>query len=216
MLKDILFPKVCGFCGTKTTSGYICGNCKSNIKYNGLSYIPFDQNMFFDELYCNYVYEGIVRKKILDFKFEHKKYLCKTFAEGMTHRFEKIKPNFELIVSVPIHKSRKKERGYNQSELIAKILSKTIGIEYSNKCLIKVKKNLTQSKLDKNQRQKNVKNVFQIKDSFIVRDKTILLIDDIYTTGSTVNECARVLKKDGAKKVIVYTIAKATINSHVE
>lgn len=216
MLREYFYPNVCGFCGKLIDSGFICVNCMKEIPYEGFSYIPFNQSFCFDELYCNYSYEGIIRSKILDYKFKHKKYLSKTFAEGMIYRFKKIKPNFDLIVPVPVHRTRKMERGYNQSELIAKILAKEVGIECNAKVLKKIKRNLKQSKLNKEQRISNVKNIFEIRRSNEIKGKTVLLIDDIYTTGATANECSRVLKKAGATKVIVYTVAKATVNSHID
>lgn len=216
MLGNLIFPNVCGFCGQKIEYGHICIKCLHDIKYYGLTYFPFNQNMNFDELYCNYLYDGVVRSKILEYKFSHKRYLCKTFAEGMIYRFQKIKPEFDLIIPVPIHRSRMKERGYNQSELIAKIVAKKIGIKYDTKILVKLNKNKKQSKLTKDERIKNVRGIFEVRNSNRLKSKAILLIDDIYTTGATVNECSKVLKKAGATDVFVYTVAKATINSHID
>ena len=216
MLEKFFYPSTCGFCGKILDDGYICASCMEKIPFNGFEYIPFQQDSHFDELYCNYIYDGIVRKKILDYKFQHKKYLARTFADGIVYRFQKIKPEFDLIIPVPVHKHRKKERGYNQSEIISKIVSKKIGISCNSKVLVKNKVIATQSKLNKTQRIKNVENVFEIKNGDFLLGKKVLLIDDIYTTGATVNECSRVLKSAGVTKVIVYTIAKATVNSHID
>lgn len=216
MLKRFFFPNVCGFCGQIIKYGHICNNCINEIEYLGFKYIPYNQNMKFDELHCNYLYEGIVRKRMLDYKFRHKKYLCKMFAEGIICGIQNMKSNFDMIIPVPIHKDRLMERGYNQSSLIANIISKQTGIVCRKDILVKVNKNKMQSKLTKEERIKNVKGIFDIRNGFVLKGKTVLLIDDIYTTGATANECSRVLKRAGATKVIVYTVAKATVNSHID
>ncbi len=119
-----------------------------------------------------------------------------------------------MIIAVPLSRKKQFKRGYNQSELIAKIIAKKSKIPYRKNILIKQKHNITQSNLNRKQRFENVKNVFKVTND--LKNKKILLIDDIYTTGATVNECARVLKKAGASEVVVYTVARATINSHID
>ena len=117
--------------------------------------------------------------------------------------------SYDIISAVPIHKKRKHDRGYNQSELIAKKLAKNIpNIIYKN-ILKKTINNQRQSELKKEERLENVKNVYQIQNRQIIENKRIVLFDDIYTTGSTVNECSRVLKENGAKEILVLTLASA-------
>ena len=99
------------------------------------------------------------------------------------------------------------QRGYDQSLIIAKELSENIGIDLKKNVLIKVIDNKPQSVLKRYERLKNIKNVYKIEDAEI-KDKKILLFDDIYTTGSTVNECSRILKEAGAKEICILTIAK--------
>ena len=107
-----------------------------------------------------------------------------------------------------MYKPKQSVRGYNQSELIAKELFKELDISYEKNNLIKIKDTKTQSKLNKTQRIENIKEAFIIKDDAKIKDKRVILVDDIYTTGNTVNECSKVLKKAGAKEIIVVTIAK--------
>ena len=114
----------------------------------------------------------------------------------------------DIIIPVPISKKRKKERGYNQSLLIARKISSKEKIKLGDKVISKVKNNNTQSKLNKEERAENVKNVYKITKDKEIINKNILLIDDIYTTGATLNECSRMLKQAGAKKIDVLTIAK--------
>ena len=115
--------------------------------------------------------------------------------------------DYDIICAVPIYKKRMSERGYNQSELIAKEMAKNMpGIEYKN-VLKKIKNNQRQSELKKEERKENVKNVYEMQNKQIIQNKKIILFDDIYTTGNTVNECSKVLKENGAKEILVLTLA---------
>lgn len=117
--------------------------------------------------------------------------------------------SYEIIIPVPIHRRRFNDRGYNQSELIAKEISKKLKINnFRNNILIKIRNNAIQSTLNKHQRMMNVKDVYKVQNINLIQNKKILLIDDIYTTGNTVNECSRVLKENGAKEIGVFTISK--------
>ena len=114
---------------------------------------------------------------------------------------------------MPISKERYKERGYNQSSLIAKeiakqLIQKSIVIQYNNECLFKVKNIVEQSKLNKKERMKNIEGVYRLQNCKALFDKKILLVDDVYTTGSTVKECTKILIQAEPKKIGVFTIAK--------
>ena len=123
--------------------------------------------------------------------------------------FENIK-KYDTIVPVPISSKRQKERGYNQSLLIAREIAHKTNLELMNNCLIKTKNIIEQSKLNKEDRAQNIYGVYELKNKQLVENKKILLIDDIYTTGSTVNECANILIQNGIdrKQIGVLTIAK--------
>ncbi len=123
-------------------------------------------------------------------------------------KFFSILKSYDTIIPVPISKKRRKERGYNQSELIAKEIAKNLGIEYNTDCLFKVKNIVEQSKLNKEERQKNIQGVYELHKQNRLQNKKILLIDDIYTTGSTVNECCKILKQASPKQIEVFTLAK--------
>ncbi len=123
--------------------------------------------------------------------------------------FCRIVKNYDIIISVPISKKRYKQRGYNQSLLIAKELSKKLDLKLVKNCLYKNKNIVEQSKLGREKRMENVKGVYKIRNSEILNNKKILLIDDIYTTGSTVNECCKTLIYNAnIKEIGVLTIAK--------
>ena len=101
-----------------------------------------------------------------------------------------------------------KERGYNQSLLIAREISRYLNIELQTNCLLKTKNIIEQSKLNKEQRMQNIKNVYKLKNEQILTNKKILLIDDIFTTGSTVNECSKILRQAKPKMIDVLVLAK--------
>lgn len=155
-------------------------------------------------------YDGRIREKIIQYKFEEKSYLYDFFAKCIlkNEKICKMIKSYDIIIPIPIHKKRYNIRGYNQSTLIAKKMAEILKIEMMDDCLYKNVNTIEQSKLNKNKRKHNVKNVYSIKNSEKIKDKKIILFDDIYTTGSTANECARILKKAGVKDVVVLTIAK--------
>ena len=105
-------------------------------------------------------------------------------------------------------KKRKKQRGYNQSILIAREISKKANIGLVTNCLYKTKNTIEQSKLNREEREKNAQNVYELKNGKIIENKKILLLDDIYTTGNTVNSCCEVLKQANPKKIGVLVLAK--------
>lgn len=211
-LLNLIFPNVCGFCD-EITKNNLCDSCKvkSQIHKKEKELYVFDK--YFDELLYLYNYEGIIRDSIIKYKFNDKSYIYKTFAEEIINSQKlssKIK-KIDMIIPVPISKKRKEERGYNQSQLIAKYLSKKFNKKYIKNVLIKNKNNLLQSSLNKTKREKNVIGVYDIpkEKNFEIENKNVILIDDIYTTGSTVNECSKILKNKGhAKSVVVLVIAK--------
>ena len=109
---------------------------------------------------------------------------------------------------VPISKKRLSFRGYNQSLLISKEIAKLTKIELNADCLVKVKNTVKQSTLNKEDRAKNVVNAYKLINGNILKNKKILLIDDIYTTGNTVNECSKILRKINPKKIGIMVLAK--------
>jgi competence protein ComFC len=113
------------------------------------------------------------------------------------------------MVPVPLHIRRLRERGFNQALLLVKELSKRAGIPYQERVLRKIKDTPVQSTLKKRERSKNLKGAFQVQDQESIKGKAVVLVDDVYTTGATVNECSRALLAAGAKQVAVLTVARA-------
>lgn len=209
-----IFPKECGIC-RKSVNTYLCNECLNNIQnsnmfLNRIENYTKDNTKYFDYHAYVFSYKDLARKKLIQYKFENKAYLANMFCEFFIKNkkicgfFKK----YDIIISVPMTKKKKWKRGYNQTELIAKLLAKKIeNLRYEKNILIKIKDNKTQSTLNKKQRIQNVKNVYKIKNIQTIKEKNILIIDDIYTTGATVNECAKVLKQSN-NNIGVITIAK--------
>ena len=208
MILDLIYPPTCGFCG-KINKKHLCTKCANKIKKYEIGRIDRIHNKYFNYQIKILKYENEIRDKIIDYKFNESSYLYKTFGKIILNN-EKIYgflKNYDIILCVPIHIRRKMQRGYNQSELIANEIAKNTGITYMAKNLVKIKNTEKQSTLTKSQRVENVENAFAVKEANKIVNKKIILFDDIYTTGSTVNECSRVLKKAGAKEIAVLTVA---------
>lgn len=208
---DFLFPPVCGICG-KFDKDYLCEECFENLERHmvAVKVTKMAPEDFYNEMLYIFKYEGIIRNKIIEYKFKDKAYLSKMFCKI----FVKSKnccdflKSYDIIIPVPIHRKRKIQRGYNQCELIARQLADYVESMICTDVLVKQRNTVPQSTLGKEERKNNIKNVYIIQNKDKIKNKSILILDDIYTTGSTVNECSRILKKAGATKIGVLTIAK--------
>lgn len=212
-----MYPPICGICEKINKDG-LCPKCNLELKkqaeVNILQKEEIEENIkkekYFEELMYIFKYEGQVRKLILDYKFNEKSYLYKTFVNFLLKNekiFENIK-KYDKIIPVPISKKRNKERGYNQSMLIAEEIASKTNLELVNNCLIKTKNIIEQSKLNKEDRQQNIQGVYSLQNERLITNKKILLVDDIYTTGSTVNECCKILQQANPKTIGVLVLAK--------
>lgn len=208
---NLIYPPKCGICG-KLSDEFLCKKC--NIMLQNQADFTVEKNQDndknFSELLYIFKYEGIIRRIILKYKFQDKSYLYRTFVNFLLkdkNLFE-ILEKYDTIIPVPISKKRQKERGYNQSYLLAKEISKYTNLECESRCLFKIKDIIEQSKLNKEERIRNIQGVYELKNGQRLKNKKLLLLDDIYTTGSTANECCRILKEAEPKKIGVLTIAK--------
>ena len=206
---NLIYPNVCGFCGDINNEN-ICTECSKKIEKYKILRIEKSTSKYIEQQCFIYKYEGEIREAILKFKFQEETYLYKTFAKIILDNLEICEyiKTFDIIIPVPIHRKRRLERGYNQSELIANEISKQLRTNIERNILIKIRNNPKQSTLKLEERKSNVKNVYEVREKQKIKDKKILLIDDIFTTGNTVNECAKKLKEAGASKVSVLTIAR--------
>lgn len=218
-----IYPPKCGICG-KINKNYICNNCYKNMyvkfkgqcqKIVGVGFHPDPcinsyKNRYFNKHIYLFKYNGIIREKIIEYKFRDKAYLKDFFTQIIIKnkkicRFFK---NYDIIIPIPIHKKRLRQRGYNQTELLAREIVKKLELKTLKNALIKYKNTKPQSELNKQERMENVIGVYKVINNEQIFNKKILLIDDVYTTGSTTNECAKVLKEAGASIIDIFTIAK--------
>lgn len=212
MLNSILnfiYPDTCGICG-EICKESLCKKCAIEIKKHEIDLINKNKKMYFNESMHIFKYNGIIRQKLIEYKFQDQAYMYKTFAKIILKN-KKVcgfLEKYDIIIPVPIHKKRRLKRGYNQTELVAKEICKNTGLELKTDTLVKQKNIVAQSELNKNERKSNIKNAFKVKNTGKIIGKKILLFDDIYTTGSTVNECSKMLREAAVKQIGVLTIAK--------
>jgi len=206
---DFLFPPVCGVCG-KIDKNWVCENCEKRIKRIERFVLIENLDKNFDKLIYVFNYEKLIRKLILRYKFSDKPYLSNFFLKIMlkNKKICKILKNYDIIIPVPMSIKKKRIRGYNQTDLIAVILGKELNKVVLIDGLLKIKETKTQSILKLEDRQSNVKDAFIVNSNLDVKNKKIVIFDDIYTTGATVDECSKQLKLSGANEILVLVIAK--------
>lgn len=201
-IKDIFYPRNCIYCG-KTIKNFkklsVCPKCK-DIKITP-RFIR-DDRFLFCEAFGALKYEGVVRDAMLKFKFKSAKYYGYTFAERMYLCRDRF-PCFEtaLICCVPISDSR--DRAYNQTEVIANHLAEMLDKKCISDLLYKARDVKPLSKMNKKQRMLCIRGAFAVNPQYDITDKEIVVIDDIFTSGATADECARVLLAAGASKVYI-------------
>lgn len=226
LLLDIFFPRFCFNCGRE--GSYLCQDCQSILDITEYHYclckIPQRlpkpgkckrcQSKNLNGLYFALSYESFLVKKLIKlFKYEpYIKDLSKTLSSLIITHFKLLnnKPDFSdfLLVPVPLAKKKLKMRGFNHAQELAKELSTSFKIPLINDVLIKTKETLSQVELSEKEREENIKNVFSCQNQKKIKRQKILLVDDIYTTGSTMEECARILKENGAKQVWGIAVAR--------
>lgn len=156
-------------------------------------------------------YEGALREIIHRWKYEEKTYLTPFFGEKLAEVFYRYwnPQSFDFILPVPLHSSRLRERGFNQALLLSKELSQRTRIPYSKRLLRKRFPTPPQVDLSGEEREKGVRRSFHIPKAEEIEGRSVLLVDDVYTTGATANECSKVLLRAGAERVDVLTLAHA-------
>lgn len=222
---DFFFPSYCVNCGQRISykDNCLCKECIKNIDVifdgcevcsgellDGHCAICDSRKIFFDKNIAIAEYNGVVKEILHSFKFNKRKRLHTHLSSLAFGKISCINDSIDAVTSVPINKKKRWERGFNQSELIAKYISKKIKVDYVPH--LKEKYNFkAQKKLGYRDRFLNILDRFIVKNEKRLKGKNILIIDDIFTTGATINECARILKSFGAEKVYSLTIARAAI-----
>lgn len=210
-LLNLFFPKFCFGC--QQEGSYLCLDCQSTLEISKFHQPYCTQNL--KDLYFALPYQNPLLKNLIQ-KFKYHpfvKELAKPLSFLIIEHFKLLDnpPDFRdfHIIPIPLEKKKLKKRGFNQAEEIAKVLSSFLDLPLILDCLIKTKETIAQVKLTIEERKENIKGVFSIQNEELIRNKKILLIDDIYTTGSTMEEAAKTLKKAGAKEIIGLVVARA-------
>jgi len=157
------------------------------------------------------LYDGILKEGIHRLKYNGQIHLVPTLARFLIHAFkkeEKWHGKINLVIPVPMDRDRKRERGFNQSDLLVKYFSKYLSFPCTGDILRKIKKTLPQVNLTREKRLGNLKGAFYLNNRESVSGKRNLLIDDVYTTGATVTECTNTLLRGGAREVNIFTLAR--------
>jgi ComF family protein len=214
-LHALLKTKICDKCkkAFPAIKGLVCQKCGMPLPDGGeFCYMcrkyPREHN--FDKMRSVYLYKDNVRKLILKFKYSNRAFLAKDFGLFMyeTMKNYSFYDETDFMIPVPLNILRRIKRGYNQAELLAEVLSLKSNVPVLKNVLFRKKITKQQFKLSKIERAKNIKDSFSVKNNEFVKDKIILLIDDIATTLATISACSLVLKRAGAKKVYALTFAR--------
>ncbi len=228
-LFNFLFPKRCVGCGKLNT--YFCQECIQNIAQSdlvcphcerasvgGMTHPICRRRFALDGLWSLGIYQGSLQRAIKKLKYSWVTEIAEPLVNLTIEYWAKHSPYFLdeikksggenwVIIPVPLHKSRQNWRGFNQATLLGKLIAQKLGLSYSE-ALIRTKNTKPQVGKDSYKRKQNIKNAFKLIENCELKIENCILLDDIWTTGSTLRECSYVLKRSGAKKVWAITLAR--------
>lgn len=221
----MVFPKTCLGCGR--TGSYICTSCLSNVKLakpicpycerpsiDGVTHVKCQTKLGLNGLISIWEYDGVIKRAILALKY---KYATEIATLLNSFIIEKLKsrnfgftvPNSCSLVPIPLHWHRQNVRGFNQSIEVGKSIAGLMGWNFLPELLIKKQQTISQVELKGDERRHNLKGVFEVNPNYVLNPSySVLLFDDVFTTGSTLHEAAKVLKRAGGQKVWGLTIAR--------
>lgn len=197
----VLSPPFCERCGMafdpKAKTGALCGDCREG-------------RFRLEKARAAFHYREAAREAIHALKYRGRTRLAEPLGTMMSDRFPDLFPAVSLdgLIPIPLHKRRERQRGFNQARLLAEQLSRHHGLEVWNGVLVRSRATRPQVELTARQREGNVRGAFQVADPDRIAGRRVLLIDDMFTTGSTMSECCRTLLKAGAAGVLGYTLAR--------
>ena len=231
-LMDIVYPRTCLVCKrhlkeTACVDNLVCMECWGKIKINPPPFCRHcgrhmenpernicpncvRKQLHFDRAFSPCVYEGVIKELIHAFKYQGKDYLGQTLTRLMIEFIEDYNlpiGMLDLVVPVPLHKTRLREREFNQAQILSNHIARKFNKNVLHDSLRRLRHTKTQTELEIDQRLLNVKNSFAVTKNREIKGKNILLVDDVLTTGATCSEAAYVLKNAGANIVFVLTLA---------
>jgi len=194
LFEPIASAPICKTCGTPTENEVErCVSC-------------FGKTFYFTHNYATFAYDGIIRDLLLELKFQQKKQIAQSLGMIWTKHITVNIPEDTTLVPLPLHKKKQKERGFNQAEILTFHISQAFNIPMQN-ILARIVDTPPQSGLHPRQRAENVSGAFAVVPGFSAKGNNYIIVDDIYTTGASLNECAKVLKEAGAKNVSCMTFS---------
>lgn len=227
MLLDVLFPRRCLGCGR--SGSYFCADCLNRLSLQpericpicsqfapgGLAHPICRQQRGLDGLTSVFSYQGLIKKAIKKLKYKFVTDLAADLTEAVTSFCGEDKIfvqacRLAALAPIPLHPSRQRWRGFNQAELLGKMIAANLNLAFIPDLLIRRKKTTPQFKFDKKSRYENLKGAFAVNSSLRLRihDSRFMIFDDVFASGATLNEAAKALKKAGAKQVWGLTVAR--------
>lgn len=227
-LGGLFYPRHCADCAAPIATGSLCAGCEGELQWIRRPYCevcsePFDGEMgeftctncrgrafHFDCAVSPLRSRGAVREMVHRLKYGGELWLARPLGDFLEKGLadERLRGrSFEGIVAVPLHLRRRRERGFNQSEVLANELARRVGWPRIG-ALERVRHTTTQTHFDRDHRMQNLRNAFRMRQNARVSGKNLLLVDDIFTTGSTLDECARTLLAAGAQSICALTVAR--------
>jgi ComF family protein len=190
----LVVPPICPLCGAPQDRRALCARCG-------------DCPLLVDGIRSTALFEGTLREAIHQFKYGYVRDLAAPLADLLIAGFPEIPVRADVIVPVPLHRRRLKERGYNQALLLAERLGEAVGVPIAHDLLYRNRHTMSQARLNAQERRRNVEDAFSCADRS-VQDKRVLLVDDVCTTGATLEACSVALKERGALSVWALTVAR--------
>lgn len=229
---NLVYPIYCQGCRRKLpydNNRYLCQECLKQIRLNrppfcircgrslsgsiGIKALCPDclnKGRYFEMAWQCCKYDGLIKELIHKFKYERKLFLREVLIEILDN-FARTYIDYkeiEAIIPVPMHRANMNNRGFNQAAVLSEGLSRKLGVEFWGSCLFKIRRTKQQVNLNKVARLNNIKGAFRVKKDADLKGKSLLLVDDVFTTGATVDQCSKVLTVAGAKAVWVLTLAR--------
>ncbi len=221
-LLHFVFPNTCLFCRTPIVyESIMCDNCAKHAPFiNSTSCTVCEKEECscehtFSKLICPFYYEMGCDNAVRDLKFHHNRLNARKLAIYLAQAVLKNGVKIDIILPIPLYPKDYRQRGYNQSELLAKHVSNHLQIPMKHDVLLKVKKTLKQHDLNMEERKNNLNDAFLVKQPELIKDKTVLLVDDVFTTGMTMETCSKILINNGAQQVIGLAVAKTRRSSSI-
>lgn len=221
---NLIFPVECVVCGQDGC--YWCDSCKNKIQYldeqiclfcnknqttTGICESCLSQTALAEIISVAKYKDTVLEKVIHELKFNYLEKLAEDLANLLSLKIIQKQKAVELsqavLIPIPLHKKRFLQRGFNQSELIAKIISAKFNCELKTDILYRQKSTSQQAKLDRQQRLENIKQAFRCWQPDTIKNRIVYLLDDVFTSGATMNEAAKVIRACGAQKVIALVVA---------